>query len=132
MGGKSDVGALEIRRGDTDCSERGAVQADGRANHFRPAPETVAPEVVLEHGDGMGVALLVVLGRKEAAGVWPDSQDAEIVPGYERDADHLAAFFADEARLLDELAGETGKYRVSIPECEVGGMREGVLPVPAV
>src|SRR5439155_2873632 len=101
VGGDPGVGPFESWVGNANYRKRVSVEPDGRSDQVSLSGEARLPEVVLKDGDGMGVADSVVFRAEEAAEMRSDAEDVEVVAGYETDADHLAAVFADQARRLD-------------------------------
>ena len=53
--------------GHADNCKRRAVERNTRAEHVRVAAETALPERIVQHGPGMRVLFLVIVGSEQAA-----------------------------------------------------------------
>src|SRR5262245_1204869 len=102
----SDICTVEARSADADHGERRAIQPYAQADDLTFACETFLPEVVLQHRHRMSQSSSVVILRQEAAKERLNTEDIEIVAGYHSHPDQLTAVIADQACILDNLAGE--------------------------
>ena len=118
----TEFNSVETRLADTDHGQRLAVQVDRVANDSRIRAESVLPEVMAKHGDGMSARIAIILGHDRAAQCRIHTEQLKVVARHQFRRRALGLALIAETGRKAKATEQSLERLVSVPELPIDGI----------